>query len=149
VSAAGWIAAAVVGGLWYGRHTVVTVVEAPSAPMPAETRVVEHHAVPEMPVVEPHHEPDRVEVLRSGRIMIDRPVARFGVDEFGHDRVSLVGSITKSDRNPPIASVTDGDHNRPERATYAELMRQYFPRSNDFQRGTLSQPQSIDTGDRT
>jgi len=149
VTAAGWITAAVFSGLWYVRPAVVTVVEAPSAPPPVDMRVVERPPVPEMPVVDQQEQPDHTQPSHPGRSLADQPVTRFGFDNFGQRRVSLIGAFTNSESNHPSGSVAEG-HQRPsERATYAELMRQYLPRPNDFQRGPFAPPQSVDTGDRT
>jgi hypothetical protein len=126
---------------------VVTIVETQPTPMPTDTRKVEQLVAPEMPVVNQHGLADHTQHSRPESTF--QPVTHFGLDDFRHNRVSLVGSFTKSDRDQPVASATDGNQRPPERATYAELMREYVPRSNELQPGTLSPPPSADTGDRT
>jgi hypothetical protein len=148
-AAAGWIAAAVFCGLWCNRPAVMSVVETQPAPMPSATTVVEQPIASEMSVVDHHGRADQSPAPQVVSSLPVQPVTHFGFDDFRHNRVSLVGSFTKSDHDQPIASATDGNQRPTERATYAELMREYLPRSSELPHGMSSPLQSVDTGDRT
>jgi len=109
--------------------------------------MVAQSVVPEMRVVDQNKQPDDAQPTQSGPPLA-RPMPPYGFDDFERNRVSLVGTFSNSDHDQPIASATNNER-PPERASYAELMRQYLPRSREAQPGTLSHPRSVDSGDRT
>jgi hypothetical protein len=148
-TAAAWITAAVFCGLWYGRPTMVMVVETQLASKPADTRKVEQPVDSETPVVDQHGVADQAPAPRMESSPVVQPVPRFEFDDIGRKRVSLVGTFSTSDHDLPSASATDGNQAQRERATYAELMREYLPHSSELPHGVSSPLQSVDTGDRT